>query len=649
MPMDAAPTAVPTAVPTVVPTVVRRAGLATGAVTALALSFLAGMAVAGSPTAVNYGPDPAPPVDLPITLANADLAAPGSCDALLESYVERGVERVGPWGWDGPPYVAYAEGGTVDDSTAGSAAEPAVPRGAVTEQESSATGTNVQEVGVDEPDVVKTDGSVLVRVRDGDLEVHDVTGDEPVEVADVDLPEGSPSEGAELLLADDRVVVVAGDEQATTRVTTYDLSDPASPALVDDRGVEGALVRAVQHDDTVRLVVTTGLPDLDFVQPRFWRSEDGARERNQDVVRRSTLEDWLPDVTTYDADGDEVATTPLLECSDVVVPAEDDAALGTMTMMGLDVDDPAGTDSLGIATDTRLAYFSPDRMYLATSPWSTWWGCCWDDGTVAPDVDTGRSHLYSFALDDTGAEYVASGVVDGRIEDRWSMDEHEGVLRVAVGATVETGNFSSVLTLREDGDDLEEVGRVDELGVDEEIKAVRWFDDLAIVVTFRQVDPLYAVDLSDPDRPELLGELKIPGYSEYLHPISGDRLIGLGQDATLSGQVLGAQAALFDVRDLTDPRQTDVLRYRSGSVAGAATDPRQFTWLPDRQTALAVVWDGWEGRTGWVSVLEVDGDRLAQRLVEVEHGADVAHVRTVPLPDGRVALVTDDGVTFLDL
>ena len=642
------------------PATLRRSGLAAGAVTALAASFLAGMAVAGSPTAVTDGPDPEPPVEPPFTLANADLTAPGSCEKLLESYVERGVERVTPWGWGGPPYVTYAEGGVMEDSAAGSAG-PATPRGAVTEQASSETGTNVQEVGVDEPDVVKTDGSVLVRVRDGDLEVHDVTGDEPTEVADIDLPE---PDGAELLLADDRVVVVAGggdggpvdpwgsQQRGVTRVTTYDLADPGSPALVDDRSIEGALVRAVQHDDTVRLVVTTGLPDLDFVEPRLWRGEDGARERNADVVRRSSIDDWLPDVTTYDADGDEVGTQPLLDCSDVVVPSDDDAALGTMTVVGLDAGTPADLDTLGIATDTRLAYFSPDRMYLATSPGSTWWGgCCWE-GLSAPQADLGRSRLYAFSLDDgvaTGATYVASGVVDGRIEDRWSMDEHDGVLRVAVGPTFETGNFSSVVTLREDGDGLEEVGRVDKLGVDEEIKAVRWFDDLAIVVTFRQVDPLYAVDLSDPDDPELLGELKIPGYSEYLHPISGDRLIGLGQDATLQGRLLGAQAALFDVRDLTDPRQTDLVRYRSGSVAGAASDPRQFTWLPDRQTALAVVWDGWEGRTGWVSVLEVDGDRLTQRLVEVEHGADVTDVRTVPLPHGRVALVTSSGVSFLDL
>jgi hypothetical protein len=218
-----------------------------------------------------------------------------------------------------------------------------------------------------------------------------------------------------------------------------------------------------------------------------------------------------------------------------------------------------------------------------------------------------------------------------------------------VGPSHQTGNFSSVLTLREDGDALEEIGRVDRLGVDEEIKAVRWFDGLAIVVTFRQVDPLYAVDLSDPGNPELLGELKIPGFSEYLHPISGQRLIGIGQDASLQGRLRGAQAALFDVDDLTDPRRTDVVGYRRGSLAGAATDPRQFTWLPGRDTALTVVSDGWTGRTGWVSVLSVSGEQLDNRMVEVEHGADVDSVRLVPLPDGRVVLLTGDGVSFFDL
>ena len=87
---------------------------------------------------------------------------------------------------------------------------------------------------------------------------------------------------------------------------------------------------------------------------------------------------------------------------------------------------------------------------------------------------------------------------------------------------------------------------------------MRWFDDLAVMVTFRQTDPFYAVDLTDPVDPQLLGELKIPGFSSYLHPIDGDLMIGMGSAADpATGVVPGAKASLFDVSDLTAPRELD--------------------------------------------------------------------------------------------
>ena len=632
-----------------------RAGATVVGIAALGASFLLGVAVAGGTGTTAAPPDgPTPRADRPpLQLVNADLELPGSCDALLDSYVERGVERVGPYGWDFPvwPQMAGAELGMAERDAVAGAGEPEV-----TEARGSETGTNVQEAGVDEPDVVKTDGELLVRIVDGGLEVHDVTGAEPVKLSDTDLPD---LPAAELLLVDDRAVVVSarvdrvGEE--TTRLAVVDLADPAAPRIVGQRSWDTELVRAVQHGDTVRLVLRAGLPDLDFVQPRLWRGDKGALSTNHDVVRKSTIEDWLPTETTYGADGAVAHRSPLLECDQVAVPADEDAALGTMAVVGLDLSatDPlAEPERFGLATTTELAYFSPTRMYLATSAASTW-GCCWDIGrpmVPGPRADLGRSRIYAFGLDDTRTTYTASGSVDGLIADRWAMDEHDGVLRVAVGPSSETGNFSSVLTLREDGDELEEIGRVDRLGVDERITSVRWFDRLAIVVTFRQVDPLYAIDLADPADPRLLGELKIPGFSDYLHPIDGQRLIGMGQDASpRTGMVRGAQAALFDVSDLTQPRRTDLVRYRAGSVAAAGDDPRQFSWLPERDVALAVVWQGWEGRTGWVSVLDVTGDRLANRMVEVEHGSDVGLLRLVPLPDGRVVLVTGEDVTFFDV
>ena len=109
------------------------------------------------------------------------------------------------------------------------------------------------------------------------------------------------------------------------------------------------------------------------------------------------------------------------------------------------------------------------------------------------------------------------------------------------------------------------------------------------------------------------------------------------------------QAALFDVTDLTDPRQIDVVRYPANSQAGAGVDPRQFTWLPEQRVVLTVVQQGWEGTTGWVSVLSLDDGSMTNRMVEVEHGSDVAQVRLVPLSSGKVALVTGEDVSFFTI
>jgi hypothetical protein len=107
---------------------------------------------------------------------------------------------------------------------------------------------------------------------------------------------------------------------------------------------------------------------------------------------------------------------------------------------------------------------------------------------------------------------------------------------------------------------------------------------------------------------------------------------------------------LFDVTDLTHPRQLSVVRYGPGSQALATSDPRQLTWLPDGRTVLSVVADyGRRGEVGYVSELELDQGRLANRMVEVEHGDDVDAVRLVPLADGRVVLVTGDEASFFTL
>lgn len=643
-----------------------RSGLTVAAVAGLGSVFLVGVAVGQLGSSADRHPRPGVVAGPPLALANADLRTPEDCRDLLDSYIARSLDRVTAWGWHGPFVYAYDGAFPTElDNSGGQVAIPAAPQaessapGRALEQTSSDTGTNVQETGVDEPDTVKTNGDLLLRTDGSVVRVYDVTGNSPSLQSDLVLPS---LDDPELLLAGDEGVALGTDnteDGQVTRVITFDLTDPSDPQITSNRTFNASTVRAVQHGSVVRLVLSAGLPDLpDFVEPKPWRSQDSALAHNKEAVRDSTIDDWLPTVTTYDGSGDATSTDPLVDCRRVAVPSDEHAEPGTMPIVAFDLTDPGSLVTSAVATTTSLAYVSTDRLYLASSGWGGWgsWGgvpqpCCMEGDVVSPVQQLGVTQIYDFALDGLDASYVASGEVEGTIRDRWAMDSHDRVLRVAVGPSNQTGNFSSVLTLTEQGSDLMLAGRVDRLGVGEQIKSVRWFDDLAIVVTFQQTDPLYVIDLSDDRHPRLAGELKIPGYSEYLHPIGGDRLLGLGQDATDTGMTLAAQVALFDVSDLAHPRRTDVVRFRNGSQAMAGQDPRQFTWLADRSTALTVVSSsGWDSSsTGWVSVLRVDGDSLTSRDVPVEYGEDTAQVRLVPLPSGKVVLVTGETVSFFDV
>ena len=639
---------------------VKRLGIGALAIAALGASFAAG--AAWDDTGKPRGRIVAAPDKLPVVPQGpGSLVRVGGCESLLDWYVDNTVDQVTPWGWNDMRFYYTDEwNGTFDRRMSVPGLAPGVVPGAAPsaeEQSSSATGTNVQESGVDEPDVVKTNGRLLVRIEGDDLTTYDVSGAKVRKLSTIDLP-GRTDDSAELLLIGDQVVVLSQEaqryDQQTIRTTVrrVDLGNPEEPEVLDEQSYDAALISARQYGGTVRLVLGTGLPALDFVQPNEKRTEREALKENRRIVRESDIEDWLPSVREDGGDA-ELA----VGCDSMSRP-EDFAGGGSVVVVGYDAESPTKRSSLGVATSSSIVYSSDDRIYLATSP--MWWGCCVimeDDigwgRRVAPDRNTedGVTSLHAFELAGTEAAYVGSGEVEGIVRDRWSMDAVDGTLRVAVGASSQTGNFNSIITLREKDGALEEIGRLDRLGVNEQIKSVRWFDDLAFVVTFRQTDPLYAIDLSDPARPRKLAALKIPGFSEYLHPIGDDLMIGIGTDASLSGMTRGGQAAVFDISDLTNLRRVAKHSYGMNRQTMAGSDPRQFTWLPDRRTALTVVseWGRDGGAAGLISVLEVGADgALTNRMLRGTYGYDdVAHLRTVPLPDGRVVLATENGARFL--
>ena len=599
-----------------------------------------------------------------------------SCAQLQSWYVDHTIDQVGPYGWGGRAWTAR-ESGPMEDSSgdegaSSSKAQDMSPSPETGEAVSNGeTGTNTQEAGVDEPDVAKTDGRIVVRlVENKRLVVTDVTGESAREIADLVLPSDGYATG--LLLVDDHVLLT-GDRgvdlmleddgtdrsvpTAGTELYDVDVSDPANPRLDSRTSWSGRQLSLRQYDDTVRLVTSNGLPQLPFVEPGSGSdsgfgemSENEAAERNREIVRKSTVQDWAPG----------------LDCSDVYHPrtwsGSETVSVATFRPGAVDAATEVAVTGAG-----NEVYSSADRLYVTATDWGD--QVFMDRPTTSaetiPDsvraMPPTRTHLHAFALEGDSTRYLASGDINGSIKDRWSLDENDGHLRVAVswpGRDGQTGENGVVVLDERDGR-LETVGELRGLGVEEEIKSVRWFDDLAVVVTFRQTDPLYTIDLTDPTRPRRLGELKIPGFSSYLHPIGDDRLLGLGTDADLGGRTMGAQAAVFDISDRSRARQVGRVTFGE-SLLGASEDPHAFTWLPGADAAITTLQSsgvdpGVESGTESDTHL-AEGSTMILLRVSPSGALSTEQLpspggyeqRSLPLDDGRVAL-TGSTVTLVDV
>ncbi len=205
------------------------------------------------------------------------------------------------------------------------------------------------------------------------------------------------------------------------------------------------------------------------------------------------------------------------------------------------------------------------------------------------------------------------------------MSESGGVLRVAstTGDTWTEGpgeSESMITTLAESDGKLEEIGRVGGLGPGEEIYAVRFIGDMGYVVTFEQTDPLYTVDLSDPENPVTTGELKIPGYSAYLHPVADGRLLGIGQAGTAGGTITGAQASLFDVADPEQPERIDALGLTDGRYGSTSTewDHHAFLYSPEHSLAVVPVESYGRDATSGAIAIAVDPDGGLAEIAQLE-------------------------------
>lgn len=573
------------------------------------------------------------------------LRAFSSCPALLDYARTHGTKAVGT-GWVPSPMTLEGPRPMGVPTGKGIAAPQAAAKG-----DSSTAGpiagtdystTNVQEQGVDEPDVVKTDGKTIFAVANGVLHAIDTTSGTPKLVGTVKLDEGY---GHELLLHGDRLLVVqnawlqvessssgtapsgsgSGSSgvssspiaypigRPVTRLTEIDVSDPAAMKVVRYERDDGEYVSARMTGDTVRIVLASRAPIMYAVAEASASSQRKLVGKRLRAVRRAKLAAWRPHTFFRAAHKPKQARFhSLTRCGDVRHTARF-SGLDTVTILTVDMGKGLpSVDAEAIMSDAQIVYGSPDRLYVATQRWLA------PQVTEQPQPPPVTTEIHQF---DTSAPdrtpYVATGEVKGFLLNQFAMSERQGVLRVASTETPEwwaagadnVGEGSAVTTLSRAT--MGQLGRVGGLGKGERIYAVRFIDDTAYVVTFRQVDPLYTVDLSDPADPKVIGELKLAGYSAYLHPLGNDLILGVGQDAGSDGRTSGTQLSLFDVSDPAKPTRLAQHAIGSGASSTAEYDHHAFLYWP--QTKLAVVpvqlYDNESGSDPFVGAIGFHVDR----------------------------------------
>ena len=516
-------------------------------------------------------------------------------------------------GWMEDDILMDGDVAEASDNSGGSSSTPTLRQEGV-----DFSGTNNQEQGVDEADFVKTDGYHIFFLDSGLLHILDIPEFGNLSLASTIAIDGSPV--AMMLDGEDNLVVISTvsswyiDESdalyealkldetnnwrtnTLTKFTVLDVSNSSEPTTQRELYIEGHYMTAREVAGTVRTVTHTwmdvpgirtwlDLPDdyweYDYDSPeRYSMRVDAANsaiQKNSETMASVELSDIIPQIyeKVIDSDGvDSVVTHQMSEdqCSDFAAP-EDALNRGFTSIFTLDLlSANFNFDADHIVGNWPLVYASQDTLIITENAWDWWW--FWDN-----DGMDEATNIHTFDISEPGeTSYTGSGRVDGTILNQFSISEYEGIVRVAT-TTGQWGRWwmdnpepmqNHVITLKNElvpelgNNALVEKGRVDGIAYNETIWSARFVEDRAYIVTFRNMDPLWTIDLSDYENPKIMGELEVPGVSTYIHPLSDDALltIGLGPADEETGLGLDwghTRLSLFDVSNFSDPLAGETL------------------------------------------------------------------------------------------
>jgi len=470
--------------------------------------------------------------------------------------------------------------------------------------------TNMQVAGVDEADIVKTDGTYIYTISSSSSGYYGYGGGSMLTIA-----KAYPAEEAavasqtnftnftasEMFIEGNRLLVfgysysevpvpmpmgIARPEiypypygVQMTQAQLWDISDRSSPILVRSVEFEGSYTASRKIGGNAYLVVNS--------YPRLYMLYENGGAANSAAKDNSTIIPLFRDSRT----GEGLA--PSCGCADVsYLPPVDAESFITIASISM-TDDNAEIKKEVVVGSGQNVYASQQNIYIADTQWNY---------RIMPmpvsDVPESSENtiVHRFSLSSGAIAYAGNGEVPGRILNQFSMDENNGYFRIAttVGYVSRTGEATSSNNVYILGADMNITGKLEGIAPGEQIYSARFLGSRGYLVTFKKIDPFFVIDLTNPSSPSILGKLKIPGYSDYLHPYDENHIIGVGKE-TVEGNEEGTFAwyqglkmAVFDVTDVANPVEMHkVVIGDRGTDSEALRDHKAF--LFDRDKNLLVI------------------------------------------------------------
>lgn len=495
---------------------------------------------------------------------------------------------------------------------------------------SQVSGTNNQVTGVDEADLVKNDNKYIYLVSGNAFRIVEAWPPTQVkELTKIEI-EGKPHR---LFVQGDRALIYSSltsvpyssesddskysssyssrectygydcdfiGDGLPTKITIFDISDRHSPRLVRELQLSGSYLTSRRVDNAIYTVVTSPgaeFPGVDYYSSNYYSCYSSLsdssikaafaklRAENTRIINETPLKNLVPTITdTLHQNGTPVTSDNILGQCSGFYRASVLQGNGFITLLSLDLtrEDPVSTST--IISGPGAAFASATALYLAVPRQQSndewyWWS------SFEQEQEVSVIHKFALQNEPVASTYAASGVIKGRVLNQFSIDEYENHLRLATttGHLPSENVHSTLSVLKQEGVDLVTTGQLDNIAPQEDIRSARFAGDRGYIVTFKKTDPLFVLDLHDPQQPRIWSELKIPGFSTYMHMMDAEHILTLGYDTSDQENFAwftGVRLQIFNVSSPDQPtlQHKEIIGTR-GSSSEALTNHLAFNYF----------------------------------------------------------------------